>query len=167
MFSFHFLYCDLQSCWRIRSSSPLTPTQDTPVVCAGVLWAARAWLSLASCGSAVMRIWRRTRAQTWSQSRTRNPGQCLFTGQTPQVREVNITSSSQQKPHNRDDVERKGEKEIKKERERERAVLVETSEISFWVYCRERELFAKVFIGETCSLCNNMHHSRSAASANY
>ncbi len=36
---------------------------------AGVLWAVKAWLSLASCGSVVMRIWRSPRAETWSRSR--------------------------------------------------------------------------------------------------
>lgn len=40
-------------------------------LCAGVLWAVRAWLSLASCGSVVMRIWRRPRVETWSRSRPR------------------------------------------------------------------------------------------------
>lgn len=69
--SLSFYDCDLPNCWHVHISRPLIYHRTLRGLCASVLRAAAACLSLASCGSAAMQVWRRPRAKTWSRSRTR------------------------------------------------------------------------------------------------
>lgn len=88
---------DLPNCWHVHISRPLICHRTLRGLCASVLRAAEACLSLASCGSAAMQAVRRPRAKRWSCSSSRGRGQGLFTGQTPRVRDTNITVSSRRR----------------------------------------------------------------------
>ncbi len=76
------------NCWHVPSSSSsvvlLLLSGHFSSLWAGVQWAGRPWLSLASCGLVVMQIWKRARGESWNQS------------SSTWLREVNITSSSWQ-----------------------------------------------------------------------
>lgn len=64
---------DLPNCWHVHISRPLICHRTLRGLCASVLRAAEACLSLASCGSAAMQAVRRPRAKRWSCSSSRGP----------------------------------------------------------------------------------------------
>ena len=89
---------------------------------AGVLWAVRTWRSLACCGSAVMWIWRRHRAETWSRSRPRSGPISVYWPDTMGQRGKQH-QQHQTKPHSRDRMTGgKGRRAAQRQREREKGI---------------------------------------------